>query len=54
MKCFEDADVLKAFKALGKKEQEDITADITSQKTEAKQIEQINHHINNLLHDDKK
>lgn len=54
LKCFEDADVLKAFKALGKTEQEDITADITSQKTEAKQIEQINHHINKLLHKDKK
>lgn len=49
IKCFEDANVLGAFKSLTKNEQEEIIDDITSKKTEIKQIEQINHHINRLL-----
>lgn len=49
LKCFEDAAVLKSFKALSKEEQQEIIDDITSQKSEAKQIEQINHYINQLL-----
>jgi hypothetical protein len=49
IKCFEDANVLEAFKSLTKNEQEEIIDDITSKKTEIKQIEQINHHINRLL-----
>ena len=47
--CFEDADVLESFKSLSKAEQEEIMEDITSKTTEAKQIEQINHYINQLL-----
>lgn len=49
LKCFEDADVLKMFKALSKKEQDDIIDDITSEKTEAKQIDKINDSINQFL-----
>lgn len=48
LKCFEDADVLESFKALSEDAKEEILNDITSKKTEAKQIEQINHHINQL------
>lgn len=48
LQCFEDADVLKAFKALSKKEQDKIIEEIISEKSEAKQIEKINHHINHL------
>ncbi|MEP1086893.1 DUF1905 domain-containing protein [Algoriphagus sp.] len=49
IKCFEDAEVLKSFKSLSKEGQEEIISDITSKKTEAKQIERITHHINQLL-----
>lgn len=49
LKCFEDAGVLKAFKASSKKGQDEIIDDITSEKTETKQIEKINHYINKLL-----
>ena len=47
--CFEDASVLDSFKSLHKDQQNEILNDITSKKTEAKQIEQVNHHINQLL-----
>ena len=49
LKCFEDAGVKDSFKSLNKDEQKEIIDDITSKTTEAKQIEQINHHINLLL-----
>jgi len=49
LKCFEDSGVLDSFKSLNKDEQDEIFDDITSKKSEAKQIEQINHHINLLL-----
>ena len=53
LKCFEDANILQSYKSLSKDEQEEIINDITSKKTEAKQIEQINHHINQLLNKNK-
>lgn len=49
LKCFKDADVLKLFKALSEDEKEEILHEITSKKTEAKQIEQINYYVNQLL-----
>lgn len=49
LKCFEDADVLKAFTSLCKKEQDDIIDKITSEKTDAKQIDKINDIINQFL-----
>jgi len=49
LKCFEDADVLKSFKALSKEEQDEKIDDIILQKTEAKQIEKINHYVNQLF-----
>ena len=49
LKCFEDAGLMDSFKSLSKDDQDEIINDITSKKTEAKQIEQINHHINQLL-----
>lgn len=54
LKCFEDAGVLDLFKSLRKDDQEEIIDDITSKKTEAKQIERINHHINQLLNQNSK
>jgi hypothetical protein len=49
LKCFEDAGVLKYFKSLNDNKREEIINDITSKQTETKQIEQINHQINQLL-----
>jgi hypothetical protein len=44
-KFFEDAGMLDAFQSLSKAEQAEMMKDIIARKTEAKQIEQINHHI---------
>lgn len=49
LKCFEDGGVLDSFKSLTIDEQKGIINEIVSRKTEAKQIEQINHHVNLLL-----
>jgi phosphopantothenate synthetase len=49
LKCFEDAGVLDSFRSMNKDEQNEIITEISSKRTEAKQIEQINHHINELL-----
>ncbi|MFD2827596.1 DUF1905 domain-containing protein [Leeuwenhoekiella polynyae] len=49
LKCFDDAGVLDSFKSMNEDEQDEIITDITSKRTEVKQIEQINHYINQLL-----
>ncbi|MEP0710521.1 DUF1905 domain-containing protein [Algoriphagus sp.] len=48
LNCFEDADALESFKSLNEDDQEKIMDNTTSQKTEAKQIEQLNHYISQL------
>jgi hypothetical protein len=49
LQCFKDAGVLGKFKALSREERDEIIGNITAKGTEAKQIEQINLHINKLL-----